>query len=108
MLLEVNRRVFCRKRINYTLTTNNQLIDSQEIICTNYISKFERKSKGSPILMYKIYYIYMYKIYMCVSYDLKVSNEDFCCWGKNSSDIFKQWKSFPCSRLAYPDINTSG
>ena len=32
--------------------------------------------------MYKIYYIYMYKIYMCVSYDLKVSNEDFCCWGK--------------------------
>ena len=57
--------------------------------------------------MYKIYYIYMYKIYMCVSYDLKVSNEDFCCWGKNSSDIFKQWKSFPCSRLAYPDINTS-
>lgn len=25
----------------------------------------------------------MYKIfYMCVSYDLKVSNEDFCCWGK--------------------------
>ena len=31
MLLEVNRRVFCRKRINYTLTTNNQLIDSQEI-----------------------------------------------------------------------------
>lgn len=38
----------------------------------------------------------MYKIfYMCVSYDLKVSNEDFCFWGKNSSDTFKQWKAFP-------------
>ena len=38
----------------------------------------------------------MYKIfYMRVSYDLKVSNEDFCFWGKNSSDTFKQWKAFP-------------
>ena len=42
----------------------------------------------------------MYKIfYMCVSYDLEVSNEDFCCLRKNSSDIFKQWKAFPCLHI---------
>ena len=42
----------------------------------------------------------MYKIfYICVSYDLKVSSEDFRCWGKNSSDSFKPWKAFPCLHI---------